>query len=416
MKTTKNDNNNQSEDAESNSSFIFHSNFKNDTFIVFFYRLRQFYFKYSFLYILTKYFLGILFFIVPIIITVVLIYHNKTQYLFLPFFLSIDFLILYMFFLIFIKIHRSSKNLGYNFPPWDRKNLSEITENIGLLLFLFFFIKRIIYCIFQFNLKYDSIEEHVSTQTKFEEYIYYFFSYDGNSKLLFRLKYKIVFFPLFIYTLYFSLINLLFDKKNWPFSFIISLAIFTEYFSLYSKGLSSNFAISFFPFLLFSVGIEGICFRKVYKHLTKEKEKKTICLNIITIISTITVFTGMSLFQVSYILYTFTHDDKQSLTIFIIGALILTLGFVYFIGDELVRVTFTPIEKECFKQYEHIPHAILLEVKNVFIIQHYYNFRPKYDESIGISLDGDNSGNQGNNEISENDNDQDNETDKLIVK
>ena len=117
MKTTKNDNNNQSEDAESNSSFIFHSNFKNDTFIVFFYRLRQFYFNYSFLYILTKYFLGILFFIVPIIITVVLIYHNKTQYLFLPFFLSIDFLILYMFFLIFIKIHRSSKNLGYNFPP-----------------------------------------------------------------------------------------------------------------------------------------------------------------------------------------------------------------------------------------------------------------------------------------------------------
>lgn len=416
MKTTKNDINNQSEDTESNSSFIFHSNFKNDTFVVLFYKIRQFYLKHSFLYILTKYFIGIIFFIVPIIISVILIYHNKKQYLFLPFFFSFDFLIFYMFFLIFIKIHRSSKNLAYNFPPWDRKNLAEITENIGLLIFLFFFIKCVVYCTFQFNLQYDIVEPNVPTQTKFEEYIYYFFSYDGNSKLIFRHKYKMVFFPLFIYTIYFSLVNLLFDKKNWHFSFVISLSIFTEYFSLYSKMLSSNSVISFLPFILFSIGIEGICLRKVYKHLTKEKEKKVLCLNIITIISTMTVFTGMSLFQVSYILYTLTHDDKQALTLFIIGMLILTIGLVYFVGDELMRVTFNPIEKECFKQYQYIPHAILLEVKNVFIIQNYFNFRPKYDESIGISLDGENSKNQGNNDISEKENDQDNETDNLIVK
>ena len=82
---------------------------------------------------------------------------------------------------------------------------------------------------------------------------------------------------------------------------------------------------------------------------------------------------GLLLLMTSYLIFHCTNDDKRSLIVFGVGMLLLIIGFAYNVGDKITKLTFKPIEKEFFFQYQNIKHAILLNVNNGFIIRNYIN-------------------------------------------
>lgn len=353
----------------------------NDCFIHILFSFRAFYFKYSSLYVLSKIFIGVCLVIIPLLLTFILYLHNNISLLYLP--SNVIFIVVLSYFgiLIFIKFHRSMKNFSYNFPPWDRKNIFDIVDTFIIIVFIFFIIKKIIFC-FTFDFV-SEVKMNKVIQSKFEEFMFYFYSYDTHVQQNFHFKYIFIMNSFFYLSLFIILSNLIFDKKNALFSFIMASSICYEYLSIHISIVNKNFFCSYLPFIVL---ILSLITQNIYKilRIILYNKKDTLCIKIASLFFVSFLLFGLLLLMASYLIFHCTNDDKRSLIVFGVGMLLLIIGFAYTVGDEITKLTFQPIEKECFYQYNNIKHAILLNVNNGFIIRNYINNRPKEN---GIDID-----------------------------
>lgn len=342
----------------------------NDCFIYILYSIRAFYFKYSSLYVLSKICIGVCLLIIPLLLTFILYLHNNISLLYLP--SNVIFIIILSYFalLIFIKFHRSMKNFSYNFPPWDRKNIFDIVDTLIIIVFIFFIIKKMIFC-FTFDFV-SEIKMNKMIQSKFEEFLFYFYSYDAHVQHNFHFKYIFIMNSFFYFSLFIIFSNLIFEKKNALFSFIVATSICYEYLSIHINIFNKNFFGSYLPFIILIVSLitKSIC--TIFRIISYNK-KDTLCMKITSIFFLTLLLCGLLLLMTSYLIFHCTNDDKRSFIVFGVGMLLLIIEFAYNVGDKITKLTFKPIEKEFFYQYQNIKHAILLNVNNGFIIRNYIN-------------------------------------------
>lgn len=346
----------------------------------------------KFLYYLLCLIIGIFFIVIPLFISYLLYEKEQLDYIFYPIMISLTIYSICIFGFCCFKFEKVIKN-RFMCPPWERKNLFALIDNIILNIFIFFFFYKFSKC---FNnsvilIKEKEIKNNYHTSIFLNFFIIIFMndirndglshSEENNERnLIIKIVNEIFIYiskPLF-FLFFYSIIKIILIKINDTIFYLLFILwyIFEFYFVKYACLMKTNdkkdilfekteiiiFFLILTTYFIFQLKKMYIILIKIYAQsnlldetiynslkITERKRKKGLKINYIDLVMQISfrlcIFLSILFFGISYhYVAKYKEETKiiQGKLIFNFGYLLMIFGYSYIFGDYFLKTIIKP--------------------------------------------------------------------------